>query len=256
MAEASWNLTRALFPSPLNHWDSPLMVSALLWAGVVGGLCFAAGCGRRAAAVLLWYLWTCLFHRNNLISNPALPYIGLALLLTVLVPTGEGASFSLRKGFVRRAAAGWRMPAAVPGVMGWLLALGYSFSGWTKLTSPSWTDGSALRRLLDNPLARPGPLRDLLLALPEGLLQAATWGVLALELFYLPLWFAGKIRPLAWLAMVGAHLGILGVCDFADLTLGMLLAHALVLDGRWGLLLWENRSRSPKPRGSYQWKTR
>ena len=41
------------------------------------------------------------------------------------------------------------------------MAVGYTFSGVTKLPSPSWRDGTALARILDNPLARPGPLRDL-----------------------------------------------------------------------------------------------
>ena len=47
------------------------------------------------------------------------------------------------------------------------MAAGYSYGGFTKLTSPSWLDGSALSHVLSNPLARPTLLREWLLAQPE-----------------------------------------------------------------------------------------
>ena len=62
------------------------------------------------------------------------------------------------------------------------MALAYSYSGYTKLLSPSWIDGSALSRVLANPLARATVLRTLLLALPTWFLKTATWSALGLEL--------------------------------------------------------------------------
>ena len=79
-------------------------------------------------------------------------------------------------------AGGWRMPAGIFLVAWILMAVGYSYSGYTKLISPSWIDGTALARIFDNPLARPGFLRDAVLQMPSGLLNVATWGALALEL--------------------------------------------------------------------------
>ena len=73
-------------------------------------------------------------------------------------------------------AGGWRMPPPIFCVAWVVLALGYTYSGYTKLVSPSWQDGTALARVLNNPLARPGPVREVLLALPAGLLRVATWG--------------------------------------------------------------------------------
>ncbi len=114
-----------------------------------------------------------------------------------------------------------------------VLAIGYSYSGATKLVSPSWVDGTALRFVIAGPLARPTPLRDALLSLPAPLFAVMTWGALALELACAPLGLIKRLRPWLWLALVGMHLGILALVDFADLTLGMLVAHAFTFDPAW-----------------------
>ena len=68
------------------------------------------------------------------------------------------------------------------------MALGYTLQRLHQAVSPSWVDGTALARVLENPLARPGALRELLLALPDRCCCAlATWGALALELLFAPL---------------------------------------------------------------------
>jgi len=157
-----------------------------------------------------------LFHRNNLIINPSLPYIGLLLILCTLIPVGEPWSQRPRN-------SGWQMPREVF-ICAWvLMAVGYSFSGLTKLDSPSWIDGSALVWLLENPLRRPGILRDLLLNIPEPMQAVLTYGALLAEVAFLPLCICRFGHFIAWGAMVAMHLGIVMVVDFADLSLGMLV---------------------------------
>src|SRR5215468_6604128 len=51
---------------------------------------------HRTAALLLWYLSACLFGRNPLISNPALPFIGWLLLLHTLLPKAPYGSLTAR----------------------------------------------------------------------------------------------------------------------------------------------------------------
>jgi predicted DCC family thiol-disulfide oxidoreductase YuxK len=113
------------------------------------------------------------------------------------------------------------------------MALAYSYSGYTKLVSPSWTDGTALAYVLQNPLARPTWLREALLALPPVFLQLATWGGLLLELLFAPLALARRARPWIWSLMVLMHLGLLTIVDFADLTYGMLFLHGFTFDPAW-----------------------
>ncbi|HKQ64911.1 MAG TPA: DCC1-like thiol-disulfide oxidoreductase family protein [Methylomirabilota bacterium] len=223
-------LTR-LFPNVLALWDTPVGVTALLLAGAALSVLFAIGWWDRAAAFGLWYIWACLFGRNPLISNPGLPFVGWLLLAHACVPSAPYGSVAAA-GRVDPG-GGWRMPPAIFGAAWIVMALGYSYSGYTKLVSPSWVDGTAVRYVLENPLARPTPLRDALLALPDWALRLQTWGALSLELLVAPLALIRRFRPWLWLALTGMHFGLMALIDFADLSLGMLMLHLFTLDPAW-----------------------
>ncbi len=220
-----------LFPNVLVLADAPAVVTALLVAGIAAAVALAVGWRDRIAALVAWYVLACLFGRNPLIANPALPFVGWMLLAHALLPPAPYGSLAARGRI--DPAGGWRMPRPIFAAAWIVMAVGYSYSGFTKLVSPSWLDGSALERVLENPLARPGAVRELLLALPPALLRLATWGALALELLFAPLALARRARPWIWLAMVGMHAGLLLTIDFADLSLGMLLLHAFTFDPGW-----------------------
>jgi len=228
-----------LFPNLLAYWDSPASVRIFLALMALVSLSFAFGIQRQTAALLLWYGWTCLFNRNPLISNPGLPYVGLILVLSALVPSGEG----LRPG-QWSAQSGWAMPLWVPRAAFFLLMAGYTYSGLGKLQSPSWRSGEVLGLLADNPLARDWFFRDLLKSLPAGLLRAMGWGALAAEILALPLCLFPQGRALAWLTTLSLHLGILMVIDFADLTLGMVMAHLFVFNPLWLPAVKAGRART------------
>ena len=174
--------------------------------------------GRRTCSLLLWMAWAAFFNLNYLISNPGLPYVGLLLLLSAATP-GKGNDVKLS-------------PVAFWGAT-FLLAAGYTFSGILKLGSPSWIDGTALLRVAENPLARPGAFQEFFVSLPLPLLKLMTWGSLALEIAALPMLLHQRTRAISWICLVGMHLGIICLMDFADLTLGMLLIHLFVFDRRW-----------------------
>src|SRR5262245_37047023 len=143
-----------LFPNLLGLWDSPAVVLALLLGGSALALLFVVGLWDRVAAILLWYLWACLFGRNPLISNPALPYVGWILLAHALLPPAPYGSLAARGRVDPRGS--WRMPPPIFAAAWILMAIGYAYSGGTKLVSPSWIDGSAITRILQSPLARHG----------------------------------------------------------------------------------------------------
>ena len=220
-----------LFPNILALYDSPAIVMALLVFAASASLLFAIGLYDRAAAIALWYALACLFGRNPLIANPSLPYVGLLLLAHACLPRAPYGSFE-RRGQIDPG-GGWRAPQEIYLVVWILMALGYSYSGYTKLISPSWVDGTAIGRVLDNPLARPGALRDALLALPPAFLRSATWGTLALELLFAPLVLSRKLRPWLWAATLAMHIGLIALIDFADLSLGMVMLHLFTFDPGW-----------------------
>jgi hypothetical protein len=226
LADARLNFTFGILPNPLEHYDSPAFVTGFLMALSIFAAAFALGIFRRAMAILLWYGWACLFNRNNLINNPSIPYVGMVLLLTLLVPPGETLTAT-------RNERAWEFPTMVYWTAWVLMAAGYSFSGWMKLCSPSWIDGSALYHVLNNPLARPGVARDILLGLPPWCLRLTTSGSLGAELLFLPLSLWRQTRMLMWFVLVTMNVAILFVINFADLTIGMLMIHLFTLDPAW-----------------------
>jgi predicted DCC family thiol-disulfide oxidoreductase YuxK len=227
-----------LFPNLFLLWDSPLFVQACLLAAAVFSMFFTVGKFDRVMAILVWYLWACFYGRNPLISNPSLPFIGWMLLAYALIP-----SLSDRKELssTNEDAQFWKMPADIYTAAWILMALAYSYSGYSKLISPSWMDGAALHHVLSNPLARDTVIRTFLLALPAWCLKGATWAALFLELAFAPLALIRRLRPFLWLVMVGLHLGLLVLVNFSDLTIGMLMLHFFTFDPAW--------IPSPKPVG-------
>lgn len=216
-----------ILPNVLAYWNTPQFATLFVLALTILSMCFAAGIWRHAAAVLLWYGWACLFNRNVLISNPSIPYVGLLLVLSLLVPARE--PLQARRGITP---AGFHMPVWVFWTAWGLMAAGYTFSGIAKLQSPSWIDGSALAHVLSSPLARNTAVTEFTLGQPV-FLALTTWAVLLLEVAFVPLAIWSRTRLYAWSSMVALHLGIVALIDFADLSAGMLMLHLFTVDRRW-----------------------
>ncbi len=231
IGDPALNPLSGIFPNPLVWFGSDGFVTAWLILAVVLSLLLGCGIRRRTVAVILWFIWASLYNRNNLISNPGIPYVGLVLLLCAFISSGDRLALGSRG--CQPATPPWRFPAMVYWTAWWLLAIGYTFSGLAKLGSPSWVNGEAIRLLLDNPLARPGIVRDIHLGLPESALRCLTWGALAMEILFLPLSLHRHTRFFAWASLLAMHLGIVLVVDFADLTFGMIMVHWFVLDPDW-----------------------
>lgn len=213
-----------LFPNPLAD-ASPTVATAFVSGLAVLSLLLAAGVCRRLVAVPLWFGWACLLNRNPFIANPSIPYVGFLLLACAVVPDEPNLRPPLPA-----ARPDWEFPRPLF-IGAWLLlGLGYTLSGLHKLGSPSWRDGTALRHVLELPLARDTPLRVAILALPAWAFSAMTWGALAAEVTALPLFVLRQTRAYAWTGLVVMQLGILCLLDFADLTFGMLLFHAFLFE--------------------------
>lgn len=229
--EASTSPLLYLFPNILAVWDSPAFVAVFLLSGIAFSALFAVGSYDRVAALVLWYIWACLLGRNPLISNPSLPYIGLLLLVHACLPRTPSGSLG-RRG-QPDSSSGSRIPQSFFLVVWILMATGYAYSGYTKLVSPSWIDGTAIARVLANPLARENLLNRALLGLPDSILKFSTWGALALELSFAPLALFRRTRPFIWGAMLTMHIGLIALIDFADLSIGMVMLHLFTFDPAW-----------------------
>jgi predicted DCC family thiol-disulfide oxidoreductase YuxK len=220
-----------LFPNLLALADGPAVVRTLVGMGAALSVLIAIGWHDRVAVVGVWYILACLFGRNPLTSNPSLPFVGWILLAHAAMPAAPYGSMAARGR--TDPSGGWHFPRTLFAAAWVVMAVGYTYSGCMKLSSPSWVDGSALRRVLENPLARPSIVRDAVLAMPGWTLRVATWGALGLELLFAPLAMLRRTRPWVWLAMLGMHLGLIAVVSFADLSLGMVVLHLFTFNPAW-----------------------
>lgn len=221
----------AYFPSLFRFVDSPIAVCITLATAAIASVFFGAGWKDRWLAIFLWYVLASMFARNPLISNPSLPYVGWMLVAHACLPRAPFGSLDARGRIDPD--GGWKLPNGVF-LAAWVaLAVGYTYSGCAKLGSPSWVDGTALERVLENPLVRPGLARDALRAMPKPLLHLATWGALAFEIGFAPLALFTVTRRWAWLAMLAMHCSLILLIDFADLSIGMVLMHLFTFDPRW-----------------------
>jgi len=206
-----------LFPNVLTFLDAPVVAVAVVSLGALASIALMFGVKDRWMAILIWVIWASLFGRNPLISNPSLAFVGWMLLFHAFLPRKD---------------AEVGVPDSMYGSAWWVMAAGYTYSGYTKLISPSWLDGTAIQHVLMSPLARLTPLRDMLLDAPL-FLSALTWSTLGMELLALPIAMFSRARPWLWLSLVGLHLGIICTVAFADLSVGMLMIHLVTFDPAW-----------------------
>ncbi|MBW1844234.1 MAG: DUF393 domain-containing protein [Deltaproteobacteria bacterium] len=218
----------------------PTGIVALLLAGVGLSALFALGIRDRFAVLALLSLGIGLFAMNPPISNTSMPFIALILFAHTFVPTRPYGSWDARGRI--DPGAGWRLPTAIHTAAWIALAIGYAYSGFTKLGDPAWIDGSALLTTLSDPLAAQTLLGELALLLPPPLLALATWSVLALEISFAPLAILRKVRPWLWLALLGVQFSLMALGHFADNGAGMLMLHFLAFDPAWVKGIKEQRT--------------
>lgn len=231
LSSASDSPLMKIFPNLLHFSDSSLAVPLLIGSAGLSALLLAAGKWDKAGAFWCWYVLACIYTRNPLIANPALPYVGWMLLAHLCIPSSPYGSWAARN---RNNPGGqWFMPKPTFIAATVVLALSYSYSGYTKLFSPSWVDGLTLQYVLENPLARDWFLRDLFLSLPDIVLKSITWFILYVELLFAPLCLIKKLRFSLWTGMLFVQFGFLLLLNFPDLTIGMLLFHILIFDPSW-----------------------
>jgi len=218
------------FPNIFLWFDSPIIVSLILTLGALASILLICGRFDRTAAFCLWLILTSLFGRNPLIANPSLPFIGWLLLAHLFIPPKPKDKF-----------APWQLPNGIFTAAWIVMAIGYSYSGFTKLSSPSWMDGTALFEVLSSPLARNNFFVNGLLYFPL-LLKLLSYSTLVLELLFAPLACLKKLRPYLWLTLLSMHIGLLFFLKFVDLSMGMIILHLFTFNPAW---VPAKKSKSP-----------
>lgn len=218
--------------SPLYLWDDPAVVRSLVAGLVAIAAAYAVGFQTRTMGVLLGLGSLFLWQRNMLTLNPSLPFLGFWFAIQTFGPADPACSVD-RWLARRRGVTAFQdgLPADVIASLWLVFTLAYSYSGYTKLVSPSWQSGQAVGWMLNGPIGLDNPLARFVSGLPDGMLHLATWGVVAIELLApLALWL--PVRRVWWALVLGMHLGLVCLVDIQDISWGMVVVHLALLDTR------------------------
>lgn len=223
--KANLNPTFGVFPNVLNYYDSPFQIKIFLILLMIIAAFFTIGLYRQWAAFLLWYGWTCLLNRNNMIINPSIHYIGWLLLATSIIPLGERWSVSKSK-------ESWQIPPELITGAWILFSVGYFLSGFDKILSISWADGSALQKIISGPLGNMWAA-SFITVLPDWLMKGVTWLVIVLEILCLPLVLFTRTRKWLWIIVTFLQLNMLVFLSIPVITFGVLSFHIFLFNPGW-----------------------
>ncbi|QDU69942.1 DCC1-like thiol-disulfide oxidoreductase family protein [Engelhardtia mirabilis] len=215
----------------LQSFYDPGSAQAVVGVGVVLALLFAAGLRTRWAALGLFVVWSLTHGRNPLVADSGAPFVGWVLLFHAALPQAPFGSIDARGRLDPRGL--WSYPRALRIAAWTMLALTTAYSGASKLASSAWRSGEAVGGLFAGPLSHDGLLRDAFLGLPPWVLAAGTFGVLALQLAFVPLALWRPARVWIWSAMFAATLVVALAFDSPDASLGRLALLGLCFDPRW-----------------------
>ncbi len=207
------------------HFREPnqlMMMNSLL---ILFSFFFAVGLFQRFSALGLWLLSLYFFNLNTYASSPELPYLGWLCLVFVVIPSGLPFSLGRRN-------KEWEMPRFVFGGAWVVLAFSYFNSGILKALTPGWLAGSELGRIAQIPYLIYSWTISLAESMPL-LFIVLNWFVVAIEIGAIFTAVSGSYRRYFWFFSTVMHLGILGMMDLAQVSLGMLIFHLFLFDPNW-----------------------
>lgn len=106
--------------------------------------------------------------------------------------------------------------------------LSYSFSGYYKLHTPRWIDGSFLSHfLVKNHLLLPWMES---FYVPAVILAGLTYVTLYLEALAFTAIFHPSFRFFIWTGLTAMHVGLLCITELTQVSLGMLVIHLFLID--------------------------
>lgn len=205
-------------------------------AAVASALLLAIGYRTRIAAVLAFVAVISFQDRNPLILDGSDLVYRLTAFWLIFTAAGDRYSVDALLKRSRGEAVpptGWALPIRILQLQ---IAWVYLATGLEKLGGTYWLDGTAVYYALQLQHTFGRSYAYFLTQVPE-LVRLASWGTLAVELFFLPLVFFPILQPLLRLVAVAAaaslHLGIALFMNVGNFPIVMLAALILFLPAQW-----------------------
>jgi len=217
------------FPNVLDFFDSALSVQIFLLVLLGAAFAFTLGKCRRTAAILLWYGFACLYNQNPLIQNVSLGYLGWLLLACAVIPSGEASAGPKQAQRVE-----WQMPSCLYWGAWLILSLGYTVSGFAKLSGDmSWIRGDVFTLVAERFVTNSGVLAQFFFELPLAVQRVVCWFVVGVQAAFFPCALWGPSRAVVWTAMLLMHIGVIVTFPIPEISCTILLFHLFVFDARW-----------------------
>lgn len=235
--------------SLLDAFPSDGAVIALVAVLLIAGVCMVLGVVPRIATFAALVVLISLLYRNFWVTNSGdLVLRNLAFLL-LFVPTG--AALTLPQ-FMRDRERAFRFPDHPVWPLRLIqiqISVGYLFSVWEKLPGDTWRDGTAISYALRiEDIVRfhaPGLLTDQVV-----LVNAITYGTLALEVALAILVWNRNLRPWVLAGGVLMHLGIDVFLEVGFFSYLMIVGYiAFIPSDRLAAWLQRGGSREARLRG-------
>jgi hypothetical protein len=186
--------------------------------------CFTAGVFSKVLKPVTFVVYCLLNERGYLYGHSGSVVLALVLFWLMFLPTENCWSVDSVR---------FRKPPEPCSPVAWLaylcqLAIIYVATSLTKLAGPEWKNGNAIYDVLNSRFAHDLP-RDLFNLLPLWAMHAVTWVTLSMEMggaflvvFSLILPRRQELRVVAWITLVGLHLGIHAGVNINDFSLIMI----------------------------------
>jgi predicted DCC family thiol-disulfide oxidoreductase YuxK len=196
-----------------DPWVVSIVVAGLACSGA-----FIVGWRDRRAAVLIFGLVVTLAFLSSKTPHAGRIFVAWLLFAHTMLPCAPYGSLSAAGRPDPR--GGWYMSRAVYFGTWTLMAMWYSFTGFSMLFYPGY--GTSCLG-------------------PRGLLPWLTQAVFLAQLLFFPMALFRRLRPWIWTAFAAMHLVALVLFGNFDFSLPMLLLHAFTFDPAW------IRPRGPRP---------
>ena len=110
------------------------------------GILLSCGVFPRLTPLLIWYIQTSLYNRNNLTDDPSQAFVGLLLLTLALIPS--------QPKLLTRSKKDIEIPFFVFFGPIFVFCVAFTVSAIDKITSVSWGNGTAFWQMLHLGIAR------------------------------------------------------------------------------------------------------
>jgi len=202
---------------------------------IIGSVCcvaFVAGWYDRRAAVLIFGSGVALLVLSSRTPDASRIFVGWLLFAHVMLPAAPYGSLSA----VGRAdpRGGWYMSRPVYHGTWALMALWYSYTGFSMLIYPGWLNGGAIDDYIYYRASHFTPWNETPLPTWEPLVLAwLTRGVFVAHLLFAPLVLFRRLCPWLWMAFAVMHVLAITLLGSYGFSIRMLLLHAFTFDPAW-----------------------